>query len=92
MRATKFVDRYLDFEHHSVVYSSVCMYTLTPDEHFIVDTHPDHPGLSFAAGMSGHGFKFAPVIGESLVNMLEGQRDQRLEFLRLARFADNRPA
>ena len=65
------------------------MYTMTPDEHFIVDVHPDYPGLSFAAGMSGHGFKFAPVIGEALVNMAEGQLDERLNFLRLDRFAGN---
>ena len=89
IRASQFVDSYLDFGHHSGVYSSVCMYTMTPDEHFIVDVHPDYPGLSFAAGMSGHGFKFAPVIGEALVNMAEGQLDERLNFLRLDRFAGN---
>ena len=44
--------------------AKVCMYSLTPDEHFIVDTHPEHPGLIVCGGFSGHGFKFAPVIGE----------------------------
>ncbi|MCB9729040.1 MAG: N-methyl-L-tryptophan oxidase [Deltaproteobacteria bacterium] len=43
-----------------------CMYTMTPDQHFVVGAHPDWPGLVFAAGLSGHGFKFASALGESL--------------------------
>src|SRR5690606_5667640 len=42
-----------------VLASSVCMYTRTPDEHFITDRHPEHPAVVFACGFSGHGFKFA---------------------------------
>ncbi|WP_409342908.1 N-methyl-L-tryptophan oxidase [Paenibacillus sp. MBLB4367] len=45
---------------------SVCKYTMTPDEHFIVDSHPEHPHVWIAAGFSGHGFKFASAIGEML--------------------------
>src|SRR5450755_364486 len=44
--------------------TKVCMYSLTPDQHFIVDIHPEHSGLVLCGGFSGHGFKFAPVIGE----------------------------
>ena len=87
-RASQFVDKYLDFAHHSIIYSNVCMYTMTPDEHFIVDVHPDHPGLSFAAGMSGHGFKFAPVIGEALVDMVDGKPVDGMEFFQLNRFSN----
>jgi sarcosine oxidase len=47
----------------------VCMYTLTPDEHFIVAPHPDHPQVTIAAGFSGHGFKFTSVIGEILADL-----------------------
>jgi glycine/D-amino acid oxidase-like deaminating enzyme len=42
------------------------MYTMTPDEHFIIDTHPKYPQVSLAAGFSGHGFKFSSVVGEIL--------------------------
>jgi len=42
---------------------------MSPDEHFIVDRHPQHPNVVFAAGLSGHGFKFAPVVGEILADM-----------------------
>ncbi len=41
-----------------------CYYTVTPDEHFIVDRHPRQPQVTVVAGLSGHGFKFASVLGE----------------------------
>jgi sarcosine oxidase len=46
-----------------------CMYTMTPDEHFIIDVHPRHPQVSIAAGFSGHGFKFSSVVGEILSDL-----------------------
>jgi sarcosine oxidase len=47
----------------------VCLYSLTPDRDFVVDRHPEQPNVAFAAGFSGHGFKFAPVIGELLADL-----------------------
>lgn len=47
----------------------VCMYTNTPDEHFLVDRHPELPNVVYAGGFSGHGFKFASVMGEILADM-----------------------
>ena len=65
---------------------SVCMYTMTPDEHFIVDRHPAHSNVLIAAGFSGHGYKFAPVIGESLAQLaLNRQTDHPINFLRIDR-------
>jgi sarcosine oxidase len=49
-----------------VSHAATCMYTMTPDEHFIIDIHPGYPQVSLAAGFSGHGFKFSPVVGEIL--------------------------
>jgi sarcosine oxidase len=50
-----------------------CMYTNTPDQHFVVGRHPAHPHVAVACGFSGHGFKFAPVIGEILADLaIEG--------------------
>ena len=43
-----------------------CMYAMTPDEDFIIDTHPIHKEIILAAGFSGHGFKFASAVGEAL--------------------------
>ena len=52
-----------------VSHAATCMYTMTPDEHFIIDTHPDYPQVCVAAGFSGHGFKFSPVVGEILCDL-----------------------
>jgi sarcosine oxidase len=51
------------------VRSAVCTYTLTPDEHFVIGPHPVEPRVSIAAGFSGHGFKFAPLVGEVLADL-----------------------
>lgn len=68
--------------------ASACMYTLTPDEHFVVDRHPAHPGLILCGGFSGHGFKFAPVIGEIAADLaLDGGTRHEIEFLSLRRFS-----
>ncbi len=67
---------------------SVCMYTMSPDEHFIVDMCDQHPPVAFACGMSGHGFKFAPVFGQYLVQLVDGQPRSDLDFLRSGRFAN----
>ncbi|NYJ03951.1 N-methyl-L-tryptophan oxidase [Petropleomorpha daqingensis] len=48
---------------------AACMYTTTPDEHFVVAVHPEHPNVTVACGFSGHGFKFVPVIGEILADL-----------------------
>jgi sarcosine oxidase len=63
-----------------------CMYSLTPDEHFIVDTHPRDARIVIAGGFSGHGFKFCPVIGEIVADLtIDGATRHPIEFLRLAR-------
>jgi len=48
---------------------AVCMYTLSPDLHPIAGLHPDLPNVSFAAGLSGHGFKFSNAFGEALADL-----------------------
>ncbi|MHB2017290.1 MAG: N-methyl-L-tryptophan oxidase [Candidatus Xenobia bacterium] len=74
------------FPHASAVAARhvVCMYTMTPDENFILDLHPEHRNVAFAAGFSGHGFKFAPLIGEIMADLvLTGQTQYPVGFLRL---------
>jgi len=67
---------------------SVCFYTMSPDEHFIVDRSPLDPNVVFAAGLSGHGFKFTSVLGETLAELaMNGTTGLPVEFLSLARFA-----
>ena len=65
----------------------VCLYTVTPDSHFIVDRHPGYPGAVIAAGLSGHGFKLAAVLGEALADLVtRGDTDLPIDFLGLGRF------
>lgn len=52
---------------------SVCMYTNTPDSHFIIGEHPKSSDVILGLGFSGHGFKFAPAIGEWLVKIVCGE-------------------
>jgi len=64
-----------------------CMYTLTPDEHFVIDQHPNHANLILCGGFSGHGFKFAPVVGEIGAELaFDGGSRHGIEFLSLRRF------
>jgi sarcosine oxidase len=66
---------------------SVCLYTMSPDGHFVVGRMPDVP-VAFAAGLSGHGFKFASVLGEALADLaLDGATRHPVGFLSPGRFA-----
>ena len=81
-----FIEQYLrSYRDASLEHSSVCLYTLTPDRHFIIDRHPEHANVALACGFSGHGFKFAPVVGTMLADLLEG--NTTLDLFRLARFS-----
>ena len=65
-----------------------CLYTNSPDEHFIIDWDKKIPGLCFACGFSGHGFKFTPLIGEVLADLAQhGQTKQPIDFLLSGRLA-----
>ncbi len=64
----------------------MCMFTNTPDEHFILDLHPDYPQVAIAAGFSGHGFKFCSVVGEIMADLaLDGGTRHDIGLLRLGR-------
>jgi sarcosine oxidase len=71
-----------------VLRAATCLYTSTPDGHFILDRHPRHPRVVVASPCSGHGFKFAPVIGEALADLASaGATGLPVGFLGLGRFA-----
>lgn len=68
------------------VRGKACMYALTPDEHFIIDLDPRDSRIVIAAGFSGHGYKFASVIGEIVAELaFEGGTGKPIGFLRLER-------
>lgn len=71
------------------VQHSVCLYTRTPDCHFIVDRHPQSPSVILGMGFSGHGFKFTTVLGEALAELaLDGSARLPIRFLQLARLSE----
>jgi len=64
-----------------------CMFTNTPDEHFILDRHRTYPALVLASPCSGHGYKFASVIGEILADLAtRGATDHDIGLFALTRF------
>lgn len=68
-----------------------CLFTNSPDRHFILDRHPDHPEVAIAAGFSGHGYKFCSVVGEIMADLAQsGATRHDIEFFRLGRFARTR--
>jgi sarcosine oxidase len=81
----EFIKRRLPAADGKVRMTKICMYTVTPDEHFIVDV--DGP-VAYASACSGHGFKFASVMGEVLADLaLDGRTRHPIGFLSAARFA-----
>ncbi len=83
------LNKYLPGAFESVIASKTCLYSNTLDENFIIDKLPgfeDH--VTVACGFSGHGFKFASVIGEILADLAtEGSTKQSIDFLNATRFA-----
>ena len=55
-----------------LVRAKTCLYTMSPDEHFVIGPHPQFPSCTIACGFSGHGFKFASVVGEILADLSAG--------------------
>jgi sarcosine oxidase len=67
-----------------------CMYTNTPDEHFVIARHPHHEQVVVACGFSGHGFKFVPVVGEIVADLVtDGHTRHPIGLFDLNRFADS---
>jgi sarcosine oxidase len=67
--------------------ASTCIYTLTPDEHFVIGLHPQFPQVTVVCGFSGHGFKFASAVGEIAAELaLHGTSRHGIEFCSPLRF------
>lgn len=72
--------------------NSTCLYTVTPDRHFIVDQHPDFPNVVIGCGFSGHGFKFTSVLGSVFADLAtSGRTELPINFLSLARLFGRKP-
>jgi sarcosine oxidase len=82
-----FASRYFPLGSGPTMSLATCMFTNTPDGHFILDLHPQYPQISFASVCSGHGFKFVSVVGEIMADLAEHRKSRyNLELFRLERF------
>lgn len=82
------ISEYLPGADGKVLAAKTCLYTMSADEHFILDRLPGCPQVIVASPCSGHGFKFAPVIGETLAALaVSGDTANDITRFRLARFA-----
>lgn len=82
-----FLEKYMPNAAGKLRRGTVCLYTRTPDEHFIIDRHPEFAHVAIAAGFSGHGFKFSSAVGEVLGSLV---LDKRVD-LDLSLFSITRP-
>jgi sarcosine oxidase len=81
-RARALVERYLPDAAGDLREHAVCLYTNTADGHFVIDHHPVHREVVIASACSGHGFKFAPAIGEIVAKMALGEPHEDLSLFR----------
>ena len=84
----EFVTRYVPDGGGPTVMLKACIFTNSPDEHFIIDRLPESPQVSVAAGFSGHGYKFCSVVGEVMADLaMRGETGHDIGLFRLDRFA-----
>jgi len=82
-----FAARYFPEGAGPAIAVKTCLFEPSPDEHFLIDLHPDAPHAVLGAGFSGHGFKFCSVVGEILADLaLDGETRHDTAFLSLGRF------
>ena len=75
----------------SCLLAMTCMFVNTPDQHFVIATHPAYPQVSIAAGFCGHGYKFASVVGEIMADLaVDGSTRHPISLFTPERFASGR--
>jgi monomeric sarcosine oxidase len=85
--AREFLRRYIPLADSAPRWTRTCLYTMTPDEHFIVDRHPAYPQIAIGAGFSGHGFKFGILMGQILMDLaLHGTTPHNISRFNITRF------
>jgi sarcosine oxidase len=84
----EFVATYFPLGNGPTMAMKTCMFTNTPDEHFIIDVHPDAGNVFVVSPCSGHGFKFCSVVGEIVADLaIRGATNHEISLFKLDRFA-----
>jgi sarcosine oxidase len=83
-----FAERYFPDGAGATMALRACLFTNTPDEHFVLDRHPEFPQVVLASPCSGHGYKFCSVVGEIVADLAtgDGATQHDIGFLRFGRF------
>lgn len=82
-----FLKQYIPTLAGDCIYAETCMYTMTPDENFIVGFHPTSDQVIIAGGFSGHGYRFVSVMGEILSDLaINGQTVHSIKLFSPSRF------
>ncbi len=81
----QFLNQYIP-DIRKLKYGKTCMYSLTPDDRFIIDLHPKYTNVAIAAGFSGHGFKFSSSVGQALSNLIISGKNE----IDISQFSINR--
>lgn len=83
----RFAERYLTDGVGPTLRLETCLYTNTPDGDPVIDQHPNHHRVFLAGGFSGHGYKFTPVVGEIMAQLVvEGETKHDIDIFQLDRF------
>jgi monomeric sarcosine oxidase len=86
-RIRTFAQRYIPDAAGPLVSTRRCLYTLTPDKHFVVDQHPSYPQVVIGAGFSGHGFKFTTLMGKMLADLaIDNHTPHNTSLFKVGRF------
>ena len=82
-----FLQAYIPQAAGALRFGKICLYTSTPDMDFILDKHPRHANIAIAAGFSGHGFKFAPAVGEVMAELsMNGKTERQIRRFNIGRY------
>jgi sarcosine oxidase len=88
IRLRELAVRYLPEGAGPTVALKACLFELSPDEHFLIDRHPESESVVVGAGFSGHGFKFCSVVGEIIADLVtDGSTKHDIDLFRLDRFS-----
>jgi sarcosine oxidase len=86
----KYIAKHLPGLSDNCVKAVSCLYTVTPDSNFVIDTHPEYPQIIISSPCSGHGFKHSAAIGEALSELVvEGKSRFDLSAFKITRFTNN---
>ncbi len=86
----RFTDRYLPAAAGTTMALATCLFTNTPDEHFIIDKYPGSDQVLIISACSGHGFKFCSVIGEIAADLtIHAKTAHEIRLFNVARFSSD---